>query len=166
MPSTPRPLTLEDLAAIQDLRDRFVDAANLRNYDAFADLFADDGVWEIPDMQAHFRGRATIRVGIEQMLDLWTGFVQLPHGGPVTAADDGATGRVYVQEFGTFRRGGSQTNTAFYDDRYVRGSTPEGAAWRFARRAYHVLYVDETPLAGRMLAPPARLRRADVAPDA
>ena len=115
--STPPPdatLTIEDRLAIQDLRARFSDAANLRQFDAFAALFAADGAWEVPDMHAAFHGRRAVRTGIESMLDQWSLFVQMPHDGPidmVEAATDGtvvrASGRAYVHEIGTLRSGGA-----------------------------------------------------------
>lgn len=151
----PPQLSLDDREAIRDLRARFSDAANLRQHDAFAALFAADGVWAVPDMQVRFEGRVAIRAGIEHMLGLWTGFVQLSHEGPITATADGATGRTYVEELGSFQRGGSQHNYSVYDDRYVR----EQGEWRFAQREYHFLYVDETPLPGRLVALPETLQR-------
>ncbi len=93
MPSPPPPhqppralaLTLEDRDAIRELRARFSDAANLRQFDAFAALFARDGVWEVPDMHAAIRGRDAIRAGVETMLGQWSLFVRMTHDGPVDA---------------------------------------------------------------------------------
>jgi len=164
--STPPPdatLTVEDRLAIQDLRARFSDAANLRQFDAFAALFAADGVWEVPDMHAAFHGRGAVRTGIESMLDQWSLFVQMPHDGPIDVAEaaaDGtvvrASGRAYVHEIGTLRTGGAQRNDSIYEDAYVR----EHGAWRFARRTYHFLYVDETALAGHGVPLPRELAAA------
>lgn len=144
------PLTAADRDAIRDLRVRFTDAANRRQFDDFAALFADTGRWAVPDMGVQFDGRPAIRAGIEHMLGLWEVFIQFAHDGPIEATTDGATGRSYVQELGRFVAGGSQTNCAFYDDVYVRGD----GVWTFASRTYHFLYVDESPLPGRVVPQP------------
>jgi ketosteroid isomerase-like protein len=164
-PAPPRQatLSLEDRDVIRDLRARFSDAANLRQFDVFAALFAADGVWEVPDMHAAFHGRPAVRAGIEAMLEQWSLFVQMAHDGPIDVAEvaaDGsvvrAGGRTYVHEIGTLRTGGSQRNDSIYEDAYVR----EDGAWRFARRTYHFLYVDESALAGHGVPLPRELAAA------
>ncbi len=124
-------------------------------------------------MHAAFQGRDAIRAGVETMLGQWSLFVQMTHDGPVEAepttpggaARDGAArrarGRTYVHEIGTLRAGGSQRNDSIYEDAYVR----EDGAWRFARRTYHFLYVDESALAGHGV-PLPRERAAARAGDA
>jgi hypothetical protein len=114
-------------------------------------------------MHAAFHGRPAVRAGIEAMLEQWSLFVQMPHDGPIDVAEtdvDGAVvragGRTYVHEIGTLRVGGSQRNDSIYEDQYVR----EDGAWRFARRTYHFLYVDESPLAGHGVPLPRELAAA------
>lgn len=56
--------TIERLAIDADIRDlaaRFSDAVNRRDPDAFGDVFADDGVWEIGEP---FPGRAAGRQNV------------------------------------------------------------------------------------------------------
>jgi len=144
-------LTSADREAIRDLRIRFADAANRRQFDQFASLFTESGRWAIPDMQAHFEGRPAIRGGIAHMLGLWELFIQFSHDGPIDVDGHVVAGRSYVQEIGRFVAGGSQFNCSVYDDRYER----EDGMWKFASRTYHFLYVDETPLAGRVIPYPA-----------
>lgn len=150
MLSTVMPLSPADREAIRELRLRFTDAANRRHFDAFAELFAESGRWAVPDMHVQFDGRPAIRTGIEHMLGLWELFIQFAHDGPIFGAEQGAAGRSYVQEVGRFVAGGSQSNCSFYDDEYVR----EDGAWKFASRTYHFVYVDETPLPGRVIPRP------------
>ncbi|HYW30910.1 MAG TPA: nuclear transport factor 2 family protein [Gemmatimonas sp.] len=144
-------LSLADREAIRDLRARFADLANRRQFDGFSALFSESGRWAIPDMQAQFEGRVAIRGGIEHMLGLWELFVQFVHDGPIDADGETVTGHSYVQELGRFVTGGSQYNCAVYDDVYER----EDGVWKFASRTYHFLYVDETPLPGRVIPHPA-----------
>jgi len=110
------PLTIQEQLEIRALRGSFAVAANRRNFDQFAAIFAGDGIWHIPDMHAEFRGRAVVRGGIEHMLGLWEVFVQTTHDGVVEGDAIHATGRAYISEIGRFRAGGSQLNDAVYQD--------------------------------------------------
>ncbi len=124
----------------------------MHDYDRFAALFTDDGVWRIPEAGIELRGRAAIRANVERMQGAWECFVQTTHPGPIALTGDTASGRAYVHEFGRLRDGRSHTNYAVYHDRYRR----VGAGWRFAERVYEITYLDSTPLAGtgRRLNPP------------
>ena len=134
---------IADRFEIEALRGEFTDAGQMHDYDRFASLFTQDGVWRIPDV-AEFLSREAIRAGIERLQGLWEYFVQTVHPGTIRLEGDTAVGRAYVQEFGRLRDGSSYLNYAVYHDRYQR--TPDG--WKFAERAYEVRYLDTTPLAG------------------
>ncbi|WP_245960220.1 nuclear transport factor 2 family protein, partial [Prauserella flavalba] len=136
--------SLADRLEIEALRGEFTDAGMMRDYDRFASLFTDDGVWKIPGAGVEFRGRAEIRAGIERLQGGWDYFVQTVHPGWIGIEGDTAAGRANVAEFGRLRDGGSHANHAVYHDRYRR--TPDG--WRFAQRDYEVRYLDTTPLTG------------------
>jgi ketosteroid isomerase-like protein len=140
-------MDLQDIAdrfEIEALRGEFTDAGMMRDYDRFASLFTQDGVWRIPDADVHFGSREEIRAGIERLQSLWEYFVQNTHPGTIQVEGDSAVGRAYVSEFGRFRDGGSHLNYSVYHDRYRR--TSDG--WKFAERVYEVRYSDTTPLAG------------------
>ncbi|MEV0321515.1 nuclear transport factor 2 family protein [Streptomyces sp. NPDC050658] len=136
--------TIVDRFEIEALRGEFTDALMMRDYDRFASLFTEDGVWRIPGGGIEFAGRADIRAGIERLQANWAYFVQVTHAGTIRVENGRAVGRAYMAELGTFHEGGSHTNYAIYHDCYR--STPEG--WRFTERVYEVLYVDTTTLAG------------------
>jgi hypothetical protein len=140
-------MPVDDIVAIEQLRGNFADRAIRQEYDRFAALFTDDGVWAIPGMGVSFQGRTDIRAGIERMRSMWEFFVQTVHPGAVEAGSGPgeATGRCYVSELGRFLDGTSQLNYACYEDRYLR--LPEG--WRFASRRYRFLYVDTSQLIGK-----------------
>ncbi len=134
-----------DRVEIEALRGDFVDAQMTDDFDRFAALFAPDGVWRVPAVNAGYAGRDEIRAGIERLkVGLWDFFVQTTHPGTIQLAGDTASGRAYVLSFGRFRDGGSHLNYSVYHDHYVR--TPDG--WKFAKRVDEVRYVDTTPLAG------------------
>jgi ketosteroid isomerase-like protein len=133
-----------DRLEIETLRAEFTDAGMMRDYDRFAALFTDDGVWRIPAAGVTLTGRAEIRAGIERLQKLWAYFVQNTHPGVTRLDGDTASGRAWMMEFGRFRDGGSHLNYAVYHDRYRR--MPDG--WRFTERTYEVRYSDTTPLTG------------------
>ena len=135
---------LADRVEIEALRGELTDAVMMRDYDRFASLFTDDGVWRIPDVNVEFAGRAAIRAGIERLQGLWDYFVQTTHPGAITLDGDTASGRAYILEFGQLCDGSSHLNYSVYHDHYRR--TTDG--WKFTERVFEVSYVVSTPLAG------------------
>lgn len=135
---------IADRFDIEALRAEFTDALMMRDFDRFASLFTEDGVWRIPYIDVELAGRADIRAGIERMQGLWEFFVQTAQPGVTEVDGDTAVGRCSIVEFGRMRDGRSELNYSLYHDRYRR--TPEG--WRFTERVYEVRYLDTTPLAG------------------
>jgi ketosteroid isomerase-like protein len=133
-----------DRVEIEALRGEFTDAGMMSDYDRFASLFTQDGVWQIPDANIRLVGREEIRAGIERLQGLWDYFTQNTHAGTIELHGDTAVGRAYVSEFGRMRDGSSHLNYAIYHDRYER--TPDG--WKFVERMYEVTYIDTSPLAG------------------
>ena len=145
----------EDIAdrfEIDALRGEFTDAATQGDFDRFEALFTEDARLAIPDARVDFRGRATIRAGIERLREVWEFLIQHAHPGTIRVDGDTATGRSYVHEVGRFTDCRSHVNYAIYHDEYRR--TPEG--WKFAARVYQVLYLDEAPLTGSAPAVTAR----------
>ena len=140
--------SIADRFEIEALRAEFTDAGIQLDYDRFASLFTEDGIWRIPGA-AEFFSRAEIRAGIERLKGVWEYFVQTAHPGTIQVDGDTATGRAYVAEFGRFNDGRSYSNYAIYHDRYQR--TPDG--WKFAERSYEIQYLDTTPLPGTAPAP-------------
>jgi len=135
---------IADRFDIETLRAEFTDALMMRDFDHFASLFTEDGVWRIPYIDVELVSRADIRAGIERMQGLWEFFVQTVQRGVTEVDGDTAVGRCSIVELGRMRDGRSELNYSLYHDRYRR--TPEG--WKFAERVYEVRYVDTTPLAG------------------
>lgn len=145
---------IADRIEITALAGEFTDAGMTHDYDRFASLFIEDGVWAIPGGAIEFRGRAAIRAGIERLQANWEFFVQNTHAGIIrmdAAEPDTATGRAYIAELGRFRDGSSHANSALYHDSYER--TQDG--WKFSSRSYEVRYVDTSPLAGAPLSTPS-----------
>jgi len=135
--------TIADRFEVEALRGEFTDAGMMHDYDRFASLFTEDGVWRIPGVEEFF-SRKEIRAGIERLQSNWEYFVQTAHQGSIHLQGDTATGRAYINEFGRLRDGTSYLNYALYHDHYRR--TEDG--WKFTERAYEIRYLDTTPLAG------------------
>ncbi|MFG1626088.1 nuclear transport factor 2 family protein [Kribbella sp. NPDC049227] len=136
-----------DRVEIEALRGEFSDAAMMGDYDRFAELFTEDGVYKIPDAHVVQTGREEIRAGTERLADEWEFFVQTTHTGSIELDGDTASGRAYVCELGRLRNGTSIYNYAFFNDRYRR--TADG--WKFTERIFEVRYFDTTPLPGSPL---------------
>jgi ketosteroid isomerase-like protein len=145
---------IADRVEIEALRAEFSDAIMMRDYDRFASLFTQDGVWRIPYINVELVSQGEIRAGIERMQGLWDYFVQTTCPGTIQLEGDTAVGRAYILEFGQMRDGRSELNYSAYHDRY--GRTPGG--WKFTERVYEVRYLDRTPLAGSAPRPVGRAR--------
>lgn len=155
----PKLESIADRIEIAALWGEFADAVMLRDYDRLASLFADDGVWRIPEAHVEFTGRREIRAGIERLQGAWEFFVQTVHPGAIELDGDTASGRAYVQELGRMRDGRSGVNHSLYRDRYRR--TSDG--WKFTERVYEVRYLDTTPLPGSGWSPGSGSEREVVA---
>lgn len=146
-----RGVTPAEFAAHYELRtlgERFADTANRRDYGGFADLWVDEGEWEIgAPIGVSFSGRTGIRAGIERMLDRWDFFVQLPTAFDVVIGDGTARGYWTVHEVARSRdMATGNDNLSLYLDDYLH----RDGVWRFVRRAYRTIYSDSKPLAGQV----------------
>ena len=95
--------TIERLAIDADIRGlaaRFSDAVNRRDPDAFGDLFADDGAWEIGEpFPSRAAGRQDVTTMFKNLWAPWDFFFQMTHSGVIDVAADRqtATARWEVQ---------------------------------------------------------------------
>ena len=150
--------TIERLAIdaeIRDLAARFSDAVNRRDPDAFGDLFADDGVWEIGEpFPRRVAGRQNVITMFKNLRAPWDFFFQMTHSGVIDVAADRqtATARWEIQEMARTPDGSqSYNNVAMYYDRLVRTAD---SSWRFAERRYHYVWVSSADLGGRSIPRP------------
>jgi len=150
--------TIERLAIeaeIRDLAARFSDAVNRRDFDAFGDLFADGGIWEIGEpFPSRAAGRQNVATMLRNLWAPWDFFFQMTHTGVIDVAPDRqtATARWEIQEIARTPDGSqSYDNVAMYYDRLVR--THDGS-WRFAERRYHYIWLSSADLVGRSIPRP------------
>ena len=143
--------TVVDELAIRELAGRFSDAVNRRDSVLFRSLWTEDGVWDIKaPMNVKAVGPDAIVRAVETLLGGWELFVQTTHLGTVTVIGDSATARFTMNEIGrpAAARGG-HVNFGLYADQLRRTAT----GWRFARRVYHFLYLDESEVLGKAFGP-------------
>lgn len=140
-----------DRRAIDDLAHAYADAVCRNDHGAWADTWADDGVWDIG--RGAVIGRAAIVEAFATAMALFESVVQLAGSGTVALDGDRATGRRYMQELARTRSGRPLLYHGYYDDTYVRA----GDRWRFARRHLIWLYQGPPDLSGTF-GPPAGYR--------
>ncbi len=131
---------VKDEMEIRALADKFSDAANRVDGNAFQALWAKDGVWKIgPPINMEFKGKENMGGSVSHMLGLWDFFVQLTGPGVITINGDKATARFYVNEIA--RKADDKSgnyNLSMYDDELVK----ENGKWLFVKRSYHTIYQD------------------------
>ena len=87
--------TIKRLAIDADIRDltaRFSDAVNRRDFNAFGDLFAGDGAWEIGEpFPSRAAGRQNVTTMFKNLWAPWDFFFQMTHNSMINVAADRQT---------------------------------------------------------------------------
>jgi SnoaL-like domain len=129
---------VKDELEIRGLAEKFSDAANRKDGEAFQALWAKDATWKIgPPINMEFKGKDSMGPSVTHMLGLWDFFVQLSGPGVVTINGDKATARFYVNEIA--RKADDKSgnyNLSMYDDELVK----ENGKWVFIKRTYNTIY--------------------------
>ncbi|MFC8435462.1 nuclear transport factor 2 family protein [Streptomyces sp. NPDC057253] len=142
---------MTDRDDVLDLVARSADAVNRLDAEQFESLWTPEAAWVIdPPLDFTLEGsRAEIAKGFEAgMRAMWASFLQLIHSTTVDVDGDTATARTYLTEQGIRPDGTGQLLHGVYEDTVVR--TDEG--WRFARRHFRYLYLDQPQLGGQAAA--------------
>jgi uncharacterized protein (TIGR02246 family) len=128
-------LPVADELAIRNLLARYGDAASRRDADAWIALWAPDCVWDL--------GGGRVTRGHDETLSLWRSsiakypwVVQVPASGFVEEVDGEVRGTWYVLELNHVQDGSGVMHLGHYRDTY----TKVDGAWRFASRAFHLVY--------------------------
>ncbi len=129
---------VKDELEIRALAEKFSDAANRKDGEAFQSLWAKDAVWKIgAPINMEFKGKEKMGESVTHMLGLWDFFVQLSGPGVVTISGDKATARFYVNEIA--RKADDKSgnyNLSMYQDELIK----ENGKWVFLKRSYNTIY--------------------------
>src|SRR5690625_2294170 len=109
------PETAADHIAIRDLTARFTDAVNRRAPEELADLFAEDGQWQVPGTPGATGGEAAVAL-LRGLLGNFPHLIQLTHSGHVDVDGDTADATWYVSESGSDASGNGFGFTGVYTD--------------------------------------------------
>ena len=131
---------------IEDLIARFDDAVIRYDREAFRDLWAPDGIWEISSpVPMRVQGHDAISAMLGKFHELNQFFFRSTSRPVIHAADGHATFRSPTIELARRDGGIGYANTALYYDE----ADFDGERWRFSRRFYQYLWVDlKSPLGG------------------
>ena len=123
-----------DELAIRALVAHFADIVNRRAYDELPEVWANEGVWQIPGYDDCI-GPAAMADRLRGLLDNHEALVQLVHSGRIWLDDNRAAGRWYISEVARGVDGQSRMFAGVYHDETVR----KADGWRFIRRRYESL---------------------------
>ena len=146
----------EDKEAIRELIARFADAVTRFDAESFGPLWAEDGEWVIGEpMSLTINGLTNIKTTFDQIVCKWDFFAQFANPVLIEIHGDEAKARCICEEFGINSKSGeTYHNIALYLDKLGRTDT----GWRFERREYRYLWLDDRPLSGRIFAGPKPIR--------
>ena len=137
-----------DKLAIQEVIDRYCDALNRDDWNAYEALFTSDAVWELSSPWGFkVEGARAIRELISKLVGRGDFIVQTNHSTIVTLVGrDSASATTTIRETSRGKDGTSATHLGIYCDELVR----DAGGWKFKHRFFQSIYYDETPLTGRV----------------
>jgi hypothetical protein len=138
--------------SIRELIARFADAVTRKDPDAFRTLWTEDGEWIIGEpMSLSVAGLDRIQATFTRIVCKWEFFAQFASSTLIEIRGSHGKARSTCEEYGINSRSGeTYHNIALYFDDLAL--TPEG--WRFKKREYRYLWLDDRPLSGRVFAVP------------
>ncbi len=144
--------TAQSKDSIRELIARFADAVTRKDPDTFGTLWAKNGEWIIGEpMSLSVTGVDKIQATFSQIVCKWEFFAQFANSTLIEVRSKRAKARSTCEEFGINSRSGeTYHNVALYFDDLIL--TPKG--WRFQRREYRYLWLDDRPLSGKTFAAP------------
>ena len=142
------PTETEDKLAILEVIARWSDAVNERDWDALAQCFIDDGVWDVgPPFDFRLEGNQAIVDVCTSKIGEQSIVLQTPSATVITLAGDTATARTTMHEFMRSADGAGMQMWGTYYDKLMR--TENG--WRFRERRFRTALFDAKSPAGDIL---------------
>ena len=134
--------TTDDYVALRQVAERYVDAVNRHDAEAWGETWAPDGEWQINE----------IHKGREKMVAVWSGimasipnvYMHVYSGVIDDVTGDTASGRWYMGEFLNLPGGARSMNSICYFDTYVRID----GQWHIKTRRFAPLYRGPADLSG------------------
>lgn len=128
---------VEDRLAIRELVADYGDAVTRNDADAWGALWAEDGVWRLPEIPGMERieGRVAILAAWKEGMKSFPFQVNIQTPGATVVSGDSATGHAYTSELVTDTEGKRARWTGLYADRYVR----RDGRWLFQERSFRIL---------------------------
>lgn len=130
---------IEDRLLIRELYNGYADAAFRSDRQAWLDCWADDGQWTTGF--GTVSGKHALNAQWDAILKTFSSMAFFTELGAIEVSGERASGRAYCREILNLPDGRIRKFVGRYDDELVR----ENGAWRFARRDYKVLIVEEPP---------------------
>jgi SnoaL-like domain len=128
--------------AVRQLQARYTDAVWRKDFDAFADCFAEDAEWRISGM--NLRGRTEIVTTFKSFMARFKR-VLVTLRTPILEVGDGmASGRTYLTEQNVFLDGRGYAPIGVYYEHFV----DQGDRWRFKWRLFQTHYAGPPDLSG------------------
>ena len=124
---------VEDRAAIRDLIDTYTDAVYQRNPTAWADTWAEDGVWTLGSDDT--QGKVAITEAWKKAMEGIAFVAFTAHPGMIKVHGSLADARVYTSEFIVTKDGAEIRINGQYDDKLAK----ESGRWHFKSRRYTIL---------------------------
>lgn len=133
---------LKTEAGIRQLHSRYTDAAWRKDFDAFADCFAEDGEWRISGMI--LKGRDEIRETIAKIMQNANRILITFRTPIVELTPAGASARTYITEQCTWTHLPPNISIGRYYEDFVE----EGGRWRFKWRLFELHYSGPEDMSG------------------
>ncbi len=131
---------MEDRQAIRELMEHYADAVMQRNPEAWAQVWAEDAFWSLPEFEGleEFRGRDNIVQGWIGAMGDYPDMVYLATPGAIEVDGDSAVARAYTIEVFPGPDGGVLRVHGQYDDKLEK----RDGRWWFTSRIYRTIRSD------------------------
>ena len=146
-----------DESAILSLANRYTDAVNNRDWDAYRACWTDDAVWDLgAPVNQKKEGIEDIMTEVQRAVSAMDLFVQMNHAVTVLSVNgDTARARATLNEIGHVKPENREllngAEGVFILAIYTDDLRRVDGRWRYTRRTYQVPYFDPSPLKGQVL---------------
>jgi len=127
---------LQDRELIRELLERYCDAVNQRDAEAWGATWAEDADWELPHLEVNISGRAAIVGAWKDAMEMFPFVNMMAQAGSIEVDGDRAVMRSYTAEVAVLQDGKEIRPRGEYHDICVK----QDGQWLFAQRRFTVLH--------------------------